>query len=60
VETLRRLAPVDVIQSIRGNHNDSAGRLLSFFTLLQAATPGVALALLRNHRGRGCGKAHAL
>ena len=34
VETLRRLAPVDVIQTSRGNLNDSAERLLSFFTPL--------------------------
>jgi len=59
LETPRRLAPVDVIKTSRGNHNDSAERLLLFFTLLQSATPGFARALLRNHRGRGCGKAHA-
>jgi len=59
VETLRRLAPVDVIQTSRGNLNDSAERLMSFFTPLRSATPGAARVLLRNHRGRGCGKAHA-
>ena len=58
-ETLRRLAPVVVVETSRGEPHDSAERLLAFFTLLQSATPGAARALLRNPRGRGWGKAHA-
>jgi len=57
-ETLRRLAPVLVIETSGGEPHDSAERLLLFFTLLQSATPGAARAVLCNSRGRGWGRAH--
>jgi len=58
-ETLRRGAPVVVVEMNRGEPHDSAERLLAFFTLLQSATPGAAGALLRNPCGRGWGQTHA-
>ena len=58
-ETLRREAPVVVVEMNRGEPHDSAERLLAFFTLLQSATPGAAGVLLGNPCERGWGQAHA-
>jgi len=58
-ETLRRLAPVLVIETSRGEPHDSAERLFASFTLLQCASSGAARPLWRNLCGRAWGMWHA-